>query len=268
MKKAVHYVVRIIAALAFKGMIVVNILSDSLPINGVTTGEVSDYYFDLFAPAGYAFAIWGLIYVLLAAFTLYLLGLFRAKGAPVDEPSLTKIAIWFTLSSVANVAWLILWHYFMPGLSLLMIVVLLLCLIRITRIILGMQLSDRERVFVRLPFNIYYGWITIANIASVTAWLVSIGFTGFGIPRQIWTVIALLLGAVIATLVMFSDRSVSYGLVFMWGYIAIIVRHLSPSELAAEYPAVVVTAAVCVIWFLIMVFSVRNANKRLREEGK
>ena len=42
-----------------------------LPINGITTGEISDSFPVLFTPAGYVFAIWGVIYILLIGFTVY-----------------------------------------------------------------------------------------------------------------------------------------------------------------------------------------------------
>jgi len=49
----------------------VNALANALPINGLTTGEVSDRYPVLFVPAGYVFSIWGLIYLALVAFAIY-----------------------------------------------------------------------------------------------------------------------------------------------------------------------------------------------------
>lgn len=51
--------------------IVVNILANSLPLNGKFTGELSDAYPNLFVPAGITFAIWGVIYLLIAAFAVY-----------------------------------------------------------------------------------------------------------------------------------------------------------------------------------------------------
>lgn len=56
---------------AYMVTIIVNILANALPINGVTMGEVSDSYANLFTPAGYVFSIWWIIYLLMAAFTYY-----------------------------------------------------------------------------------------------------------------------------------------------------------------------------------------------------
>ncbi|MFA4886295.1 MAG: tryptophan-rich sensory protein, partial [Desulfotomaculaceae bacterium] len=71
---------KMLVTVNFLGMIVVNMLANILPINGVTTGQVSDSYPNLFAPVGITFAIWGLIYLLLAGYTLYQLGFFQNQN--------------------------------------------------------------------------------------------------------------------------------------------------------------------------------------------
>ena len=49
----------------------VNILASALPLNGQNTGEISDRFQVYFVPAGYVFAIWGIIYIGWIAFALY-----------------------------------------------------------------------------------------------------------------------------------------------------------------------------------------------------
>ena len=63
--------VRILAAVALAATLVVNFLANALPIAGRTTGEISNGFPVLFVPAGYVFAIWGLIYLGLIAFVVY-----------------------------------------------------------------------------------------------------------------------------------------------------------------------------------------------------
>jgi hypothetical protein len=62
---------KIIAGVAYVAMVTVNFLANGLPINNRSTGAISDAYPNLFAPAGPAFAIWGLIYLLLGGYVLY-----------------------------------------------------------------------------------------------------------------------------------------------------------------------------------------------------
>ena len=51
--------------------LVINGLANVIPLNGKTTGEISDSYPNLFVPAGITFSIWGIIYLMLILFVLY-----------------------------------------------------------------------------------------------------------------------------------------------------------------------------------------------------
>ncbi len=96
--------------IAFLLMVAVNFLANFLPLNGVTTAEVSDSYANLFAPAGYTFAIWGLIYLLLALYVLFQMG-FLHKKENMNPPLMNKIGRAFIVSSAANIAWIFSWHF-------------------------------------------------------------------------------------------------------------------------------------------------------------
>ena len=67
-KDTIRQIVVVVAVLA---TIVVNGLANTLPINGLTTGEISDQFEVYFVPAGYVFSIWGLIYLGLLAYAVY-----------------------------------------------------------------------------------------------------------------------------------------------------------------------------------------------------
>src|SRR5690625_3044629 len=185
--------------LAYVAMIAMNALANILPINGITTGEVSDKYTNLFAPTGLTFSIWSVIYILLLGFVLYQWGLFRGESEKREDEErlIQSVRIPFIVSSIANILWLLAWHYDFIGVSTLLMLVLLGSLIRIAKLFEGKNLSVRNYLFLRLPFSIYFGWITIATIANVTTMLVSWGWEGFGLSQATWTVIVLILGAVI-----------------------------------------------------------------------
>ncbi len=61
---------RVLVALTSVGMIVMNVLANALPLFGRGTGEISDRYPTLVTPAGYVFAIWGLIYIALLVYSV------------------------------------------------------------------------------------------------------------------------------------------------------------------------------------------------------
>ena len=81
-------VLQIAVAAALVGTIYVNYLAQKLPINGLTQTDISESLPNLFTPAGLTFSIWGVIYLLLAAYTVFQLGLFK-KNRSMSEVSIT-----------------------------------------------------------------------------------------------------------------------------------------------------------------------------------
>src|SRR5574338_36751 len=102
----------------------VNILASALPLNGQNTGEISDRFKVFFVPAGYVFAIWGVIYIGWIAFAIY-----QARASQKENPRLRRLGYAFALSGIFNAAWLFCWHYNYFGLSVLVMLTLLALLI-------------------------------------------------------------------------------------------------------------------------------------------
>ena len=202
--------------------ITINGLANALPINGQTTGEISDRFRVYFVPAGYVFSIWGLIYLALGAFAVY-----QALPAQRENPHLRRIGYLFALSCVANSAWIFLWHYEFFELTLVVMFGLLLSLIAIyLRLDIGRaRVSTAEKWLVHIPFSIYLGWITVATIANVTSVLYYLNWDGWGIRPEIWAVIMLVVGAGIASAVSIGRGDVAYVLVIVWAFAGIAVKH-------------------------------------------
>lgn len=258
--------IKVLVTITYIAMVVVNALANIIPINGQNTGEVSDSYPNLFAPAGYTFSIWGLIYLLLGAYTLYQLGFFGNKNNHMIDSLLNKIGFYFSVSSIANVFWIFAWHYDFIGVSLSLMIIILISLIIINRILKQEEIKTREKLFIRLPFSVYFGWITVATIANVTTWLVSINWNGFGISEVAWTVIVLLVGIIIGILTLLDNNDVNYGLVIIWAYVGILVKHISRDGFAGQYPAIIITTSICITLCLVAILysliTSRNQMKR------
>jgi len=237
-------------------MVTVNALAILLPIAGKQTGEVSDSYPNLFAPAGYAFSIWGLIYILLGIYVVY--QLWRKK----DEVA-ARVNRLFIANAILNAIWIFAWHYDVIWLSVIIMAGLLITLIKIADILRTNKLTNKEGWFMRLPFSVYFGWITVATIANVTVFLVSIGWNGFGLSESFWTIVILLVGALIASWRTLKDRAIAYGLVPVWAYGAILYKHLAASGFNGKYPAVIGTVILCLLIFLgiIIFISVDKKDK-------
>lgn len=223
--------------IAFLAMVAVNALAVLLPINGITPGEVSDSYPNLFAPAAMTFSIWSVIYLMLFLFVLFQAGLFTMRS-PEKLMVVNRIGILFILSSLFNIAWIFCWHYKQIALSLCCIVALLCMLILIHGRINQKKLSWRECAMVRIPFSVYFGWITVATIANVSTLLVSLDWDGFGMSDEFWTILVLIVGMVIGLLVIMPKRDPVYGLAMAWAYLGIVIKHSSTTGFDMAYPSV------------------------------
>ncbi len=202
--------------------IIFNSLANVLPLNGLNTGEISDRFPVYFVPAGYVFSIWGLIYIAMLAFAIY-----QALPAQRSHPRLEGIRWLYILGSLANIAWLALWHYLQITFSLVAMLLLLASLIAIyLRLGIGrVQVDWKEKYFVNLTFSLYLGWISVATIANVTTVLYNLNWNGWGISPIAWTVIMLIIGGVLAGIVQFTRRDLVYNLVFVWAFIGIAFKH-------------------------------------------
>jgi hypothetical protein len=238
-------VLSILNLLGFLGTVVVNALANILPINDITTGELSDLYPNLFVPAGLTFAIWGLIYVLLAIFVTYQL-IPSVRRDPQKIEFVQRIGPLFFISCLANIGWIFAWHNQVLPLSLVMMLVLLGCLLAIyVRLNIGKsQAPKAQRYLVHLPFSVYLGWITIATIANVTALLVS---NGWGLDQQqLWAVAVIIVGIAIALSVLFTRKDIYYSLVVDWALLGILLKRLSATTPAQSVVVITIVGLVLI----------------------
>jgi len=209
----------------------VNILASALPLNGQNTGEISDRFQVYFVPAGYVFAIWGVIYLGWIAFTI-----FQFQPAQKESPRLRRLGYLFAISNIANAAWLFCWHYNLFGLSVLVMLVLLgLLLASYLRLNVNQTpVSPLEYWSVDVLFSVYLGWITVATVANITDWLYFIGWDGFGIPAQTWAVIMLAVASLLGLGMATTRRDVGYLAVLVWAFVGIAVKQTSAPSVATS----------------------------------
>lgn len=248
-----NLILKISAIIAFVAMIVVNGLANLLPIAGVTTGQASDAYANLFTPTGSTFAIWGVIYLLLGLYCAYQIGLFIKRKNEDTEKLLVDVAKYFILTSLANIAWIFAWHYNIIPLSVVFMLILLIGLIIVNDRIVKSKLSTSETFFLKVPFAVYLGWITVATIANITVLLVSLNWDGFGIAPEILTVIILAVGTLILVIRGLKDRSIPYILVGVWAYSGILIKHTSATGFDNQYQQIIITLIISIVIFALTV---------------
>ena len=247
---------QVVVLLSTIAVIVVNGLATALPLNGQTTGEISDRFDVYFVPAGYVFSIWGLIYLALIGYSI-----FQVLPSQRENPHLRRIGYLYVLSCAANIAWIFLWHYEYFLFTLVAMVALLLLLIAIY-LILGIGrtgTSTAEKWLVRVPFSIYLGWITVATVANVTSLLEYWNWNGWGLSAEWWAVIILVVAGIIASAVSLTRGDIAYIAVIVWAYVGIALKH-------NDTPLVAVTAwVVAVVVALTLLIGYPLQRERVRE---
>jgi len=225
--------------LAFFAMVFMNYLAATLPLNNITPGEVSYLHPTLFTPAGFAFSIWSVIYLLICIFLV--VQLFDKRHA-----NTAKIGWFFVLSCLFNIGWLFAWHYQLIGLSALVMFLLLTSLVIANR-----NLSQDGSRLAKATFGIYLGWICVAAIANVSIFLVSRGWEGFGIPEPFWAALMILATVVLTGIMVLRLKNPFPALSVIWGLTGIFLARLENYPLLAylAVAGIIIVAATTIILF-------------------
>ena len=241
---------QILVILATLLTLTVNGLANALPINGMNTGQVSDSFNVFFVPAGYVFAIWGLIYILLIAFTVY-----QALPAQKDQPVLKSIRGWYVIGCLANSIWIFMWHYLQFNLTIVLMAILLVSLLLIYKRLRKANTAETSsgmRWCVQLPFSVYVGWITVATIANATDVLEFNNWNGFGIAGETWAIVMLAVAVLIAVWMTLTQRDAPFLAVLAWAFAGIGVRFAGVSIVStAAYAAAIIVGVLLVAALLL-----------------
>lgn len=228
---------------ALVATVIVNGLSQGLPLNGQTPAQISNRLPILFVPDNYVFSIWGLIYTLLIGFVVY-----QALPSQRENPTFRKIGYWFAASCAANIGWIFLFHWNQFGWSVLAMLALLVSLLMIyTRIGIGVTaVRGAMRWWVHTAFSVYLGWITVATVANVAYALFDAGWNGFGISGEVWTVLMLIVATGITGFMVLVRRDWAYSAVIIWALIGIVVKQ-SGTPVVATTAGIMVAAVLAAL---------------------
>ncbi|MDQ3019642.1 MAG: tryptophan-rich sensory protein [Bacteroidota bacterium] len=216
-------------AFALVVTIAINYISNTGIFNGNTISSVSAKYNNLLTPASYAFSIWGLIYLCLTAFVIYQgISFFKKENSP---KVVLQIGWWFVISCAVNCLWIFAWLNDYIGISVVLMIILLFSLLKII-INTRMELDDPDFKtigFVWWPFSIYSGWVTIALIVNVSAYLTKIQWDGFGFSNLTWAIIMVCIAGVVNIFMTWKRNMREFGFVGVWALIAIGVANIERS---------------------------------------
>lgn len=211
-------------ALSVALVLATNYFSQIGKINGQTIGSLSRKYDNLFTPAGFAFSIWGIIFLGMLLLVAYQAFCVIAKR---EQSSFSKVGFWFALVNLCNALWVVLWLYEMTAFSVLM---MLLMLIGLTTICIRLRhvhfrSNWAQRAFVCWPLSVYAGWISVATIANISAYLSKLGWQGGIFTPATWTISLIVVAVLLYVFVSWKLSLSSFALVGCWALYAIYARH-------------------------------------------
>lgn len=219
-------------------VVAVNGFSQAQRWNGTTIGEISTQYDNLFTPAGYAFSIWGFIFLGLIGYAVF--GIKRAFFSNKGTPHIRQTGYWFCIANVLNTCWVLAFIYDYVWLSVLIMLGILVSLLKIV-LKTNMERWDAPIeiiAFVWWPICFYSGWIAVATIANISAFLIKLG-VDLSQTAQIITTMVMITIAVYINLLMINLRNMrEFALVGAWALFAIFIKHYENLESVAYFALV------------------------------
>lgn len=224
-------------------------------LNGQKVGEMSERYDSLFRPAGYAFSIWGLIFLMLAAHAGYQLWLAFRVGAPSGDPMLDghraslfeRLGPLLILTNVANGLWTVLWLTEQTAAS--VVVLASMCVFlgaALHRLDMNQGPAPLEvRWFVRVPLAVYAGWVTVAVLANLSAFLAKHDIVSG--ESEGWAIAMIGLATVYNGAAVLRRGLRAHAMVGVWAFVAIAVARWGEApavQWTAVAAAVVLTGSV------------------------
>ena len=236
---------------AYAVMILLNVLSNALPINDQTMPEISAKYPSLFTPAGFTFSIWGVIYLALLLFVIW-----QALPAQRGNEKIAAISVYFKLNCLMNALWIVVWHYDLLVVSLAVMLAILVTLILIYRTLIQSIANAplAEHIALYLPFSLYTGWITLATIANASVVQTAYGWDDVGSGAVHWTLLKLAVAGAVGATMILRFRDAPFALVIAWGAFGI-------SAMQTATPAV--AGAALSLCLLMLILAAKDGVDRL-----
>jgi len=214
----------IITWISFLAMVEINSLANILPINGMNTGQISGFYPNYFVPAGYTFSIWGIIYLLLAC---YCVAFSYHTLIKIKRPEIKSLLLstnsYFILSCLLNIGWILSWHYLQMTLSLIVMGAMFFTLFRIYTISVAQttDFNQKDRFLLVTPISVYFGWITVATIANITAALVKAGWQPEGTQGIYISGVLVLIAGLLGGYLCWKNKTYGYGFSIVWALVGV-----------------------------------------------
>lgn len=239
-----------LTVLAVVSAIAINGLSNFFPPAGKNIGELSNTTLGgvLITPAGYAFAIWGVIYVGLIAFSLY-----QVQPAQRYSRAIAQAAWAIIAACSLQMLWVYVFLISQFWGSVLLIGGILAVLAYGYLRSRSVYPTRKTRWLVRVPMSLYFAWITVATVVNVA----SAGFaslppsaTALSSATLAATVVMMGVSAALAAIVAIRYADIVFPAVVIWALCAIAVRQANIPPLAFTGVALSVGLCIAILYIL------------------
>ena len=225
------------------------------PINEAAGGALAADA-TLIAPAGPAFSIWSIIYVGLLAYAVW-----QLLPKQTEAPRHRALGYWIAASLVLNGMWILSIQFDLLALSVPIIVVLLAVLIQCFRLARSLPPAGTiDAIVTDGTIGLYLGWVSIATAANVTALLSAVGFTGFGLPAEVWALVVLAVAAAAGVVTAIGGAGrIAPAVALSWGLAWVAVGRLT-DEPASSVTGIAAIVAVVIVLATTVVARIRSAR--------
>ena len=229
--------------IATAGVIVFNYPAASGYLGGIDPGAISDKYPTRITPAGYAFSIWSLIYLGLIAFSIY-------QALPSKTERFRSIRSVYILSCAANCAWLYFWH---QEAILICVAVIFLLLGTLAFINVKLQTTETPGEFwlVKVPFGLYFGWVTVAAILNAAIALVYLNVRVSDSLAVNLGAVLILAAIALGIIIRFKLNNIFYPVAIAWALTAIAVEQSGQTLIVAAAAVGVNVLLIIALTFLV-----------------
>jgi len=201
------------SSLSIIAVILWNYFANSGGVYNLSIKDISDKYTNLFTPAGFTFAIWGVIYIGMMAVAVA--QIIRPKLFPLDS---RKWSVLLIVQSVFNGLWINFFLLDMPSIALITIVLLLASLLILLRQI---QFEEQVSSWVKIVIGLYAGWVSAATIANAAVACTAIEWVPFALDPVIWYKIMIVTTGLLGILVFSKWRNLAYIFALAWALFGI-----------------------------------------------
>ncbi len=177
---------------------------------------ITERYDNAFVPAGWAFSIWGIIYLAFIAYAV--VGLLpKMRSQTLFDRTAMPLALVNLLAS----AWIIAFKAEIMGLSQGIIMAMVVLGALGYREVYRTRREGKVSGWALVPWSLFLAWVCVATIAQTTISFVAAGWDGAPLDGATWASIMMVVALVLCVALSFVHRDFVIPVVFGWALLAL-----------------------------------------------